>query len=83
MTRIQIRLSDELHKRVKRFGAERNISLAEMARRGLEILLDRHRLKTPSEPWQLPKIRSGLRLPLKRLREIATNEEASRGLPHK
>jgi hypothetical protein len=39
MIRIQIQLPDELYRRIKRLAAERETSLAEMTRRGLELLL--------------------------------------------
>ena len=41
MIRTQIQLPDDLYRRAKRFGAAREMSLAEMTRRGLELLLDR------------------------------------------
>ena len=41
MTRTQIQLPDELYERAKRFGSARELSLAEMTRRGLEMFLAR------------------------------------------
>lgn len=62
MIKTQIQFPDELYRRAKRFGTEREMSLAEMIRRGLELLLERY----PSEgrrddqPWSLPRFRSRL-----------------------
>lgn len=41
MTRAQIQLPDELYQRAKAFAAQRELSLAEVTRRGLELFLDR------------------------------------------
>lgn len=56
MIRTQIQLPDALYREVKRVAAEREISLAELVRRGLETVLSRF----PSHPvarevWELPK----------------------------
>jgi hypothetical protein len=39
MTRTQIQLPDELYQRAKAFAAQRELSLAEVTRRGLELFL--------------------------------------------
>jgi len=58
MTRTQIQLPDEVHARAKRLCKAREISLAELARRGIEYILD---VYTPaaggSDPWHLPEPR--------------------------
>jgi hypothetical protein len=59
MIRTQIQLPDELYREVKRVAAEREMSLAELVRRGLEIILSRF----PAHPearatWELPKPRA-------------------------
>jgi len=56
MIRTQIQLPDTLYREVKRVAAEREMSLAELVRRGLEIILSRF----PAHPeahatWELPK----------------------------
>lgn len=56
--RTQIQLPDALYREVKRVAAEREISLAELVRRGLETILSR----LPAHPearatWELPKPR--------------------------
>jgi hypothetical protein len=42
MVRTQIQLPDALYERAKQFAADREMSLAELARRGLELLLERY-----------------------------------------
>jgi hypothetical protein len=82
MTRTQIQLPDDLYQRAKTFAEQREISLAEVARRGIELFIARF----PSEPgtgreWSLPIIDAGgLKVPLEQLREIATSDEATRSL---
>lgn len=58
MIRTQIQLPDALYREVKRVAAEREMSLAELVRRGLETILSRF----PDHPesrdsWELPKAR--------------------------
>jgi len=83
MTRTQIQLPDELYRRAKTFAEQREISLAEVARRGIELFIARF----PAEPgpggeWKLPQIDAGgLKVPLEQLREIAASDEATRSLP--
>lgn len=83
MIRTQIQLPDELHQRAKAFAAEREISLAEVTRRGIEMFLDRFpNLPVDSSSWQLPKIDGGgIKVGLDSLRELATEDEAQRSLP--
>ena len=55
MVRVQIQLPDDIHVRAKRLAAAKEISLAELARRGLELVL----AQTPTpeeiqEPWLAP-----------------------------
>ena len=59
MTRTQIQLPDALYDQAKRLAEAREISLAELVRRGLETILSRF----PAHPaerdtWELPKPRS-------------------------
>jgi hypothetical protein len=84
MTRTQIQLPDELYKRAKRVAAERELSLAEMTRRGLELFLARYaEAPVPAAEWTFPVVHcGGTKVPLDKLHEIAADEEASRGLPH-
>jgi hypothetical protein len=82
MTRTKIQLPDELYQRAKTFAQQREISFAEVVRRGIELFISRF----PGKPdtggeCMLPRIDAGsLKAPLKKLREIATSEEAMRSL---
>ena len=82
MTRTQIQLPDELYQRAKRVAAERELSLAEMTRRGLELFLARY----PDAPvsksaWILPVVNcGGIKIQLSKLRDISADDEAARGL---
>lgn len=80
MTRTQIQLPDDLYLRAKTFAAQREISLAEMTRRGLELFLARFPEKAPRKKgWKLPKLHSGTQVPLEDLRRIAAEDEEMRG----
>ena len=82
MTRTQIQLPDELYERAKAFARERELSLAEITRRGLEIFLARFPASAPTDtPWQIPKVDAGgLNVPLSQLRDVAANDEELRSL---
>lgn len=82
MTRTQIQLPDELYQRAKTFAAERELSLAEITRRGLELFLDRFPSSEPERAaWQLPKVDGGgIKVPLDSLRDLANGDEADRSL---
>ena len=84
MTRTQIQLPDQLYQRAKAFAADRELSLAEITRRGLELFLDRYPQPPPiSEKWCLPRVDGGgIKVPLDQLAEIAASDEATRSLPH-
>ncbi|MEO7520609.1 MAG: hypothetical protein ABIW79_02210 [Gemmatimonas sp.] len=82
MIRTQIQLPDDLYRRAKRFGAAREMSLAEMTRRGLELLLDRVAPEPPSgSAWRLPEVNGGgLKVELGKLREILADGEEARAM---
>jgi hypothetical protein len=82
MTRTQIQLPDELYQRAKDFAAKRELSLAEVTRRGLELFLDRFPQNDPgTKGWKLPCIDGGgIRVGLEDLRKISGNEEECRSL---
>lgn len=84
MTRTQIQLPDPLYRRAKAFAAERELSLAEITRRGLELFLDRYaEPPSPAAAWRLPKVDGGgINVPLNQLRAAATDDEATRSRPH-
>lgn len=81
MVRTQIQLPDELYQRAKRFAAERELSLAELVRRGVELLLARFPESSPDqEEWQLPRVDGGgLRVSLEELKDLAAEEETLHG----
>jgi hypothetical protein len=58
MVRTQIQLPDELYARARKICESREISLAELARRGIEYLLSVY-AQEPStdQEWALPKPR--------------------------
>ncbi|MFT4587526.1 MAG: hypothetical protein ACI9VS_002783 [Candidatus Binatia bacterium] len=82
MIRTQIQLPDELYKRAKRLGAERELSLAEMTRRGLELFISRYpEADAASSEWSLPKVNGGqVRVSLADLHSIGSEEESGRSL---
>jgi hypothetical protein len=82
MTRTQIQLPDELYERAKALAAEKELSLAEIARRGIELFLARFpQQPPPRKKWRLPKVDGGgLRVPLDQLKQIAHEDEAARGV---
>jgi hypothetical protein len=82
MTRTQIQLPDELYQRAKAFAAQRELSLAEVTRRGLELFLDRFPSTEPTRSaWQLPRVDAGgIKVPLDSLRDIAADDESNRSL---
>ncbi len=73
MIRTQIQLPDELFERAKKVCEAREVSLAELARRGLEYILSVYAPEpTVSEDWSLPKPR---RLGWKRLSDAEIKEQ--------
>lgn len=55
MTRTQILLPDEVYRRARDVAEAKEISLAELARRGLELILDQYPSpKAIREEWRLP-----------------------------
>lgn len=78
MVRTQIQLPDELYRSAKRIADQREISLAEVVRRGLEHMVRTHPVPLDSaERWALPAARhmGQLLVPPSALRELA-NETA-------
>ncbi len=58
MTRTQIQLPDELYQDAKRLCAEREMSLAELARRGIEHMITVLNRGKKDTPWFPPKPQS-------------------------
>jgi len=82
MTRTQIQLPDELYQRAKTFAAQRELSLAEVTRRGLELFLARFPSSEPQPgAWRLPCVDGGgIKVPLHTLRGIVADDETNRSL---
>ncbi len=85
MVRTQIQLPDDLYTRAKRFAEAREMSLAEVARRGIETLLDQY---PPPERvrkrWKLPVVDVGrLKVPLKKLKDLTADEETFHSFPER
>ena len=82
MTRTQIQLPDALYQRAKAFAAQRELSLAEVTRRGLELFLDRFPSTEPARGvWTLPRVDAGgIKVPLENLSDIAADDESNRPL---
>ncbi len=59
VVKTKVQLPNDLYRRAKQFAASRELSLAEVIRRGTELLLDVHpSAATPaSEPWVPPQSR--------------------------
>jgi hypothetical protein len=85
MTRTQIQLPDELYQRAKAFAARKEISLAEMTRRGLELILARFPDQaSPQQGWKLPTVRSGgVKVSLQKLKDLSRDGEEFRSLGSK
>ncbi|MBI2373742.1 MAG: hypothetical protein HYV07_07050 [Deltaproteobacteria bacterium] len=75
LIRTQIQLPDHLYERAKQFAAEREMSLAEVTRRGLELLLERYPPAAGRGPWRLPRVNGGgLKVDLSELRAVAAQD---------
>jgi len=81
MTRTQIQLPDDLYRRAKAFAAKRELSMAEITRRGLELFLDRFpESGTQEASWRIPKVNGGgIRVPLTKLKGMVAEDEELRG----
>ncbi len=79
MIKTQIQLPDELYKQAKRVARERELSLAEVVRRGVEYITRVYPpLPQEHEAWSLPApIRAGLKkgIRLENLRDILADDE--------
>lgn len=76
MIRTQIQLPADIHARAKRLARAKEISLAELARRGLEGILSQYpEAEAPLARWSPPRVRSGgVRVALARLKDYAREE---------
>ncbi len=58
MTRTQVQLPDDIYLRAKRLAEAKEISLAELTRRGLELILAQYPAPEKlSRPWKMPLVR--------------------------
>lgn len=57
MVRTQVQLPDDVYERAKRLAEAREISLAELMRRGLEYILSVYAPPATPTTWELPKPR--------------------------
>ena len=78
MIRTLIQLPDSVFERARRVAKAKEISLAELARRGLETILDQY--PSPEligQAWTAPRVRSGgVKACLARLKEFGEAEAA-------
>ncbi len=77
MIKTQIQLPDSLYKEAKRVAREREISLAEVVRRGVEYITNSYPpLKNEDKEWSPPKAsRLGkFKAPVSQWRELANED---------
>lgn len=80
MIRTQIQLPDELYDKAKRLAEAKEISLAELTRRGLEYLIHSYPESSQIHPeWEIPESKlSGWKgLNHEQIRESFAEEEAA------
>ena len=59
MVKTQIQLPDNLYKKVKKLSEERELSMAELCRRGLEYMVNVYPVRTSKKAtWKLPEAKS-------------------------
>lgn len=76
MVRTQVQIPDDLYTKAKRLAEQREISLAELARRGLEYMLSVYpTAEVVGSTWQPPQPR---RLGWKGLSDLDLKEEAQK-----
>lgn len=80
MVRTQIQLPDEVYARAKRFCKAREMSFAELARRGVEMVLEVYpEVAEAKAEWRIPVVDAGgVKVPLESVRDIVADEESGR-----
>ena len=80
MIRTQIQLPDHVFERARRVAKAKEISLAELARRGIETILDQYPApEVIAQPWTAPSVRSGgVKVALDRLKQYGEAEATRR-----
>lgn len=58
MIRTQIQIPTELYKRAKELSKEREVSLADLIRKGLEIVVDGSAMRLSDKPWNPPVVKN-------------------------
>jgi hypothetical protein len=58
MIKTQVQIPDELYRAAKRVARERELSLAEVMRRGLEYIVGVYPT-LDDQPWELPRVNEG------------------------
>jgi len=80
MTKTQIQLPDRLYREAKRAAAEREMSLAEVVRRGVEYIVAVYLPSDSPSPmeWEPPGVKhlGAFRAPVDRWRELAAETPA-------
>lgn len=59
MIKTQVQLPDELYFKAKAIADQREWSLAEVVRRGVEYMTLAYPMKASAKPWALPVLKSG------------------------
>ena len=59
MIKTQVQLQDELYYKAKAIADQREWSLAEVVRRGIEYMALAYPVKASTKPWALPMLKSG------------------------
>jgi len=79
MVRTQIQLPDEVYARARRVAKAKEISLAELARRGIEAILDQYPSpEVIGTEWTPPLVRSGgVKVSLERLKDFGEVDAAA------
>ncbi|MDN5871646.1 MAG: hypothetical protein L0H73_13105 [Nitrococcus sp.] len=81
MIKTQVQIPDHLYQQAKRIAKEYEMSFAEVVRRGLErIVLSYPRRPQQDQPWELPSLNLGVKIPLDQLKEESATDELLRGL---
>ncbi len=77
--RIQIQLPDEVFARAKRFCKAREMSFAELARRGVEMVREVYpEVAEAKAEWRLPVVDAGgVKVPCETLRDLLKTESAT------
>jgi hypothetical protein len=57
MVKTQVQLPNELYRTAKAIAEQREWSLAEVVRRGIEHMALAYPLRTPVKPWSLPVLK--------------------------